>query len=131
MKQLFFLMLCLASIAANAQNIDVNDLYGLWQLDKYSDAEQYYQVPKKEIGDYIQLNEKMTFIVVSEGEKATGTWLFNTNGKYIEFRYEDGEKEKVFVHFLSNKSMVITYDEDEYRLWEAHFVKKQEKTKDD
>jgi len=125
MKRLLFMVFCLLSFSINAQSINVDNFYGKWQLDKYSDDEQYYHLPKKETKDYIDLGKNMTFTAVSEGEKTSGTWLFNTNGKYIEFRYENGDKEKIFIYFLSEKSMVITYDVDEYRVWEMHFIKQQ------
>ncbi len=124
MRLLIIIACCLASLNTIAQKINPDDFYGTWRLDKYSDAEQYYHPPKKETGDYITLNEDMTFITVSEGEKTKGTWIYNTNGQYVEFREEKGKREKIFIHFLSEISMVATYDTDEYRTWEVHFVNK-------
>ncbi len=122
MKSVLFTILSLVSLCAYAQKISLEDLYAFWRLDKYSDEEQYYLPPKKEMGDYLHFNRDMTYTAVSEGEKSSGTWLLNANGKYIELRPVQGEKEKLYIHFLSNKSMVVTYDTDEYRIWEVHFV---------
>ncbi|MEM9857767.1 MAG: hypothetical protein AAF843_10435 [Bacteroidota bacterium] len=105
-----------------AQKIDKEQLYTTWCLDKYSDAEEYYQPPKKEIGDYIMLNKDMTYKARSEGDVGTGTWMFNTNGNYIELKDEEKEAEKLYVYFLSEQSLVVVYDVDEYRVWEVHYV---------
>ena len=109
-------------MGVHAQKIDQKDLYALWELDKYSDEEQYYLPPKKEMEDYLAFNEDMTYTSVSEGEKSEGTWMLNANGKYIEKISNQGKKEKIYIHFLSDKSMVVTYDTDEYRVWEVHYI---------
>ncbi|MEM1136676.1 MAG: hypothetical protein AAGI07_12640 [Bacteroidota bacterium] len=105
-----------------AQKFDKNDLFAKWQLDKYSDDESYYKVPKKEIGDYIHLKKDMTYESRSEGETSTGTWMLNTNGTYFELKDADGKKEKIYIHFSSSKTLVVMYDADEYRVWEVHYV---------
>ena len=126
MRHILLAISCSFFVNVNAQKINLDDFYGTWQLDKYSDDEQYYHPPKKEMGDVIRLNQDMTFTTVSEGKKTQGTWLYNTNGRYIEFKEEQGTKEKMAIHFLSKKSMVATYDTDEYRIWEVHFVKEKQ-----
>jgi hypothetical protein len=122
MKKTLILTLTLIAINLSAQKINQEDLYATWHLDKYSDAEQYYHLPKKEIGDYLSLNQDMSYTAVSEGEMSNGSWFYNTNGKYLELKSEDKTKEKIYIHFLSNNSMVVTYDSDEYRVWEIHYV---------
>ncbi|MEL6537836.1 MAG: hypothetical protein AAFQ98_20620 [Bacteroidota bacterium] len=122
MNRLLLLCFALISWSTQAQKIAQEDLYTTWQLDKYSDEEQYYAPPKKEIGDYIALKQDMTYTAVSEGEQEAGTWIFNANGGYVELKTEEGEKEKFYLHFLSGRTMVVTYDTDEYRVWEAHYV---------
>ena len=126
MRPLIVIICCLVAVGIHAQSISPNNFYGIWHLDKYSDAEQYYHPPKKEGRDYIALRRDMTCTTVAEGEKTEGTWLYNTNGQYLELRMENEEKEKLFVHYLSAKSMVATYDTDEYRVWEVHFVKEKQ-----
>ena len=105
-----------------AQKIDKEDLYRTWYLDKYSDAAEYYQPPKKEMGDYITFHKNMTFNAKSEGELSSGTWMLNTNGNYLELKYERNETEKLYIYFLSTRSLVLMYDIDEYRIWEVHYV---------
>lgn len=122
MKSTILLLLSLVSLSSYAQKINQEDLYTSWYLDKYSDEAQYYLPPKKEAEDYMVFNEDMTYTAVFEGQKSNGTWLLNTNGKYIELRPVKGEKEKLYIHFLSDKSMVVTYDTDEYHVWEVHYV---------
>lgn len=122
MKNLTFIVLSIISLTSYAQKINQEDLHTTWLLDKYSDEEQYYLPPKKEVGDHLTFKQDMTYTAVSEGEKNNGTWLLNSNGKYIELLSGQGKKEKLYIHFLSNKSMVVTYDADEFRIWEVHYV---------
>ncbi|MGD1842830.1 MAG: lipocalin family protein [Thermonemataceae bacterium] len=122
MKIVLLLLLFLISLSTYAQKISQEDLYQTWYLDKYSDEEQYYLPPKKEMTDYITLNTDMTYQLVSEGEPETGSWLFNANGEYVELKSKKGRKEKFYIYFLSSKSMVVTYDTDEYRIWEVHYI---------
>ncbi|UII75725.1 copper resistance protein NlpE [Flagellimonas sp. HMM57] len=123
MKKLCPLLLLLSTVSSiHAQKFEKENLYSIWYLDKYSDAEAYYKPSKKEIGDYFTFNKDMTYSLKSEGEPSSGTWMFNTNGNYIELKEEDGNTEKLYVYFLSKKSFVFSYDTDEYRIWEAHYV---------
>ena len=112
----------LISISSYAQKINPENFYTTWQLDKYSDEEEYYLPPKKEMEDYISLHPDMTYQSVSEGKMSEGSWIFNTNGKYIELKDKEEKKEKFYIHFLSDKSMVVTYDTDEHRIWEVHYI---------
>ncbi|MEM7487062.1 MAG: lipocalin family protein [Bacteroidota bacterium] len=122
MKKLCLLVfLCLVN-GVHSQKLEKEDLYRTWHLDKYSDAEAYYKPSKKEIGDYFIFKEDMTYTIKSEGELSSGTWMFNTNGNYIELKERDGDTEKLYVYFLSKKSLVFSYDTDEYRIWEVHYV---------
>ncbi|UOY08033.1 copper resistance protein NlpE [Muricauda sp. SCSIO 64092] len=122
MKKLSLLVVMLCTVGSYAQKINQEDLYAIWHLDKYSDDESYYFPPKKEAEDYLSLNRDGTYVSVSEGKQGDGTWIFNANGKYIELESKAGKKEKFHIHFLSGKSMVVTYDTDEYRIWEVHYV---------
>ncbi|TRX48695.1 hypothetical protein FNH22_28445 [Fulvivirga sp. M361] len=105
-----------------AQKIDKEDLYRTWYLDKYSDATEYYQPPKKETDDFITFHKNMTFNAKTEGELSSGTWMLNTNGNYLELKYERNDSEKLYIYFLSTRSLVLMYDTDEYRIWEVHYV---------
>ncbi|MEO0333999.1 MAG: hypothetical protein AAF223_20380 [Bacteroidota bacterium] len=122
MKRLFVLSTFLITNHLHAQKFEKEDLYRTWCLDKYSDEEAYYEPAKKEVGDYISLKKDMTYEIKSEGELDTGTWMLNTNGNYLELKGEEGKAEKLYLYFLSTQSMVFTYDVDEYRIWEAHYV---------
>ncbi len=122
MKQLFLLLTLLITNCLHAQKIDKQDLYRTWYLDKYSDAEEYYLPPKKEIGDYITLRKDMTYEAQSEGVLDSGTWMLNTNGSYLELKGSSQETQKLYVYFVSPKSLVVIYDVDEYRIWEVHYV---------
>ena len=115
-------MFSIVSLSAHTQKINQDDLYTFWHLDKYSDKEQYYHPPKKEAEDYLAFKKDMSYTAVSEGKKSHGTWFFNTNGKYIELLPVAGEKEKLYIYFLSNRSMVVAYDTDKFRSWEVHYV---------
>ena len=77
---------------------------------------------KKRRKDYLAFKMDMSYTAVSEGKKSHGTWLLNTNGKYIELLSGEGKKEKLYIYFLSNRSLVVAYDTDKYRLWEVHYV---------
>ncbi|MEM1321721.1 MAG: hypothetical protein AAGG75_15795 [Bacteroidota bacterium] len=114
----FFLLF----LHASAQTINPLALYNTWKLDKYSDAEEYYLPPQKEMKDYISFRKDSTYKAVSEGQAVEGSWILNTNGQYIELKATNGKKEKLYLHFLSDQSMVVTYDTDEYRIWEVHYV---------
>ncbi|MCG8319735.1 MAG: lipocalin family protein [Cytophagales bacterium] len=105
-----------------AQKIDKNDLFNTWHLDKYADEEDYYKVPKIEQGDYINLKEDMTFELKTEGEIGKGTWMLNTNGTYIEMKHDDGVLEKMYIVHATPRTLVLMYDVDEYREFEAHYV---------
>lgn len=105
-----------------AQKIDKENLYRTWYLDKYSDEAQYYPPPKKEIGDYITLNADMTYTAITQGELDSGTWVLNTNGTYLELKSADDHIEKMYIYFLSTRSLVVVYDVDEHRAWEVHYV---------
>ena len=122
MKKLSLLLIMLGTVGSYAQKINQEDLYTTWYLDKYSDDANYYLPPKKEAKDYLSFKNDGTYVSVSEGEQDQGTWIFNANGKYIELESKAGKKEKFHIHFLSGKSMVVTYDTDEYRIWEVHYV---------
>ena len=122
MKYFLILISLLYTHNLFAQKYDQADLYNTWYLDKYSDEEAYFQPPKKELGDYITFNEDMTFEAKSEGEINTGTWMFNTNGNYLELKSKNSKPEKLYIYFLSKKSLVVIYDVDEYRVWEVHYV---------
>ncbi len=105
-----------------AQKIDKNDLFNTWYLDKYADENDYYKVPKAEQEDYILLKDDMTFESKTEGEPREGTWMLNTNGTYIEIKYESGESEKMYIIYAASRTLVVMYDVDEYRELEAHYV---------
>ena len=122
MKVLLTFLYIMISVGSYAQKINQKHLYTVWHLDKYSDDEHYYFPPTKEAEDYLSLNSDMTYVSVSEGKKDEGTWIFNANGNYIELKAQEGKKEKFYIHFLSCKSMVVTYDTDEYRIWEVHYI---------
>ncbi|MEM9363769.1 MAG: hypothetical protein AAGA43_14110 [Bacteroidota bacterium] len=122
MKSILFVLTLAVFVTSHAQKITQEDLYTTWILNKYSDEEQYYFPSKREVGDRFTFKQDMTYLSVSEGEKSNGTWLFNSNGKYIELLSEQRKKEKLYIHFLSHRSMVVTYDTDEYRVWEVHYV---------
>ena len=122
MKKYLLAFLVFASFNVLAQKIDQQDLYQTWLIDKYSDDQDYYAPPKKELEDYITLKPDGTYISVSEGENRTGSWMYNANGRYIELADSNKKKEKLYIHWLSDKSMVGTYDTDEYRIWEVHYV---------
>ncbi|WKN42072.1 hypothetical protein [Tunicatimonas pelagia] len=122
MKKYLFVLLAFASFNGFAQKINQQDLYQTWTIDKYSDDETYYAPPKKERGDYMTLKADGTYVAVLEGERNTGSWMYNANGQYIELMYSNKEQEKLYIHWLSDKSMVGTYDTDEYRIWEVHYV---------
>ena len=115
-------MLFLSAHSIQAQKIDKNNLYNTWYIDKYSDAEDYYKVPKIEIGDYILLQEDMTAESRSEGEVRQGTWMLNTNGNYIEIKYDKGSSEKIYIVHSTSKTLVLIYDVDAYREYEAHYI---------
>ena len=105
-----------------AQKIDKNDLLNTWHLDKYADEQDYYKVPKIERGDYFILRGDMTFESKTEGEMGKGTWMLNTNGTYIEIKHNNGELEKMYIVHSTPRALVLMYDEDEYREFEAHYV---------
>ena len=118
----FIISLFISIQVAHAQRINKNELVNTWHLDKYADEEDYYKVPKIEQGDYIILKEDMTVESKTEGEIMPGTWMLNTNGNYIEIRHENGEKEKIYIVHATLRTLVLMYDMDEYREFEAHYV---------
>ena len=122
MKKYLFVFFAFVTVNANAQKINETDLYQTWIIDKYSDDESYYAPPKKEMGDYIEIRLDGSYVSVFEGESGSGRWIYNANGKYIELIDSKEGREKLYIHWLSDKSMVGTYDTDEYRIWEVHYV---------
>ena len=65
----FFLLVMVPTFAIG-QKLDANNLTRTWYLDKYSDEEQYYAPPKKEIGDYLDLRADKTYVSTPMGN----TW---------------------------------------------------------
>ena len=122
MKSLLTFLFLFLSCQLFAQKISEDKLCTTWHLDKYSDAEAYYYPPAAELQDYLKLTPDKTYQTVSEGEEAKGTWMLNTNGSYLELKSDEGEVTRLYIQFLTDKSLVITYDEDLYRAWEVHFV---------
>lgn len=122
MNKLLFIFFALIPANVVAQKIDPQDLHQTWVIDKYSDDEEYYAPPKKELADYISLKPNGKYVAVSGGENSSGSWIYNANGKYIELIDSEEKKEKFYIHWLSNTSMVGTYDTDEYRIWEVHYI---------
>ncbi|MEM9671034.1 MAG: lipocalin family protein [Cyclobacteriaceae bacterium] len=122
MKRILTLLTLLVTNCLFAQKIDKHTLCQTWYLDKYSDEEEYYLPPKKEEGDYMTLRKDMTYEAQSEGTLSSGTWMLNTNGKYLELKDGNRKVEKLYVYFASDKSLVVVYDVDEYRIWEVHYV---------
>ncbi|MBV6646723.1 MAG: hypothetical protein KI790_14800 [Cyclobacteriaceae bacterium] len=120
-KHLFFFFL-LGTAQAHAQKSNIEDLCRIWYLDKYSDDEAYYHPPKKEEGEFISFKEDMTYEAKSAGEMTSGTWMLNTNGNYIELKDAELKTEKIYIHFVSRRSLVVTYDTDAYRTWEVHYI---------
>ena len=118
----FIVFLFFSKHGIYAQKIDKNNLFNTWYLDKYADEKDYYKVPKIERGDYILLKEDMTFESISEGEMKKGTWMLNTNGTYIEVKHDNGELEKMYIVYVTSRTLVLMYDVDEYREFEAHYV---------
>ena len=118
----FIASLFLSMRSIYAQKIDKSDLLNTWHLDKYADEKDYYKVPKIEQGDYIILKKDMTVESRSEGEIRQGTWMLNTNGTYIEIKHDNGESEKMYIVYATSKTLVLMYDVDEYREFEAHYV---------
>ncbi|MGB5818537.1 MAG: hypothetical protein WBG90_03565 [Saonia sp.] len=106
----------------HAQEIEKNDLFKTWYLEKYREDYSYYEPPTKEKSDYILLKEDMTFVSKSEGEIEKGTWMLNTNGSYIEIKDDTGEKEKIFILYSTSKTLVVLYDIDGIREMEVHYV---------
>ena len=116
------LVLVLSAGPVLAQQIDRSHLLSRWCLDKYSDEADYYKVPRIEQEDFLRFNKDMTFEARTEGEPSTGTWMLNTNGTYLELRHKDGTLEKIYILFLTSRSLVLMYDTDEYRAWEVHYT---------
>ena len=105
-----------------AQNLEKSDLFQTWYLDKYGDENDYYEVPKWEKEDYMILKDDMTFEIKTEGEIGKGTWMLNTNGTYLEIKYDSGELEKIYIIYATSRTLVLMFDIDEYREMEAHYV---------
>lgn len=122
MRLTLIVLYILSYLTCHSQRIAVDHLYAIWHLDKYSDEEAYYHPPAKETNDYLDLQPDKTYKAVVEGKAETGRWLYNTNGKYIELAAADGTREKLYIHHLSSRSLVISYDDDQYRMWEVHYV---------
>jgi len=115
-------LLALSFCGLQAQEISKNLLSKTWHLDKYADDEDYHPLPEEELGDYLHLREDMTFAARLEGEVESGTWMLNTNGAYLELKYANGEKDKLYIIYSTNRTLVLIYDIDEYREWELHYV---------
>ena len=122
MKKLLVYPLLLLTSALFAQKLDEKQLYATWHLDKYSDDEAYYNPPAAEREDYLSLARDKTYQFRTEGEESQGTWMLNTNGNYLELKSTEGETIRIYIQFLTDKSLVITFDEDLSRAWEVHYV---------
>lgn len=123
MKPLLILPLLLLSSTLFAQKLKEDQLYSTWYLDKYSDAEAYYHPPTAELQDYLTLTRDKTYQSRAEGGQSEGTWMLNTNGNYLELKSTEGETTRIYVQFVTDKSLVVTYDDDLYRAWEVHYVR--------
>ena len=112
----------LFATTGTAQKIDKDVLTQTWCIEKYSDAKKYYRIPRKEQGDHWTLQTDGTFSGQSDGKATKGTWMLNRNGTYFELRYSGGTREKAYISYLSSKTLVVLYDTDAYREFEAHYV---------
>ncbi|QKX03627.1 hypothetical protein HN014_01415 [Aquimarina sp. TRL1] len=96
-------------------------LFEQWELAYYKIGNEKYPPSKKEKKDYLNLGTDMKFISMSEEEIDRGTWLFNTNGSYIEMQNSKGEKLKAHIISITSKNLVLQFDIDELRAIEVHY----------
>ena len=124
MKKRSILILCLLAAMnwAYAQKADKKDLLKTWQLEKYRENSRYYGLKEKEQGDFLRFKEDMTIEINTEGETDNGTWMLNKNGKYVEVKYETGEKERIRVLHVTPETLVVEYDIAEYKGLELHYI---------
>ena len=117
--------LLLMSMGSNTplQQDEKNVLFNKWYLDTYKVESIAYPTSKKEKNDYIIFKEDMTFTSKSEGKEEQGTFILNTNGNYVLMIDDNGEKIKVYIISISNKSLILKYDIGEIRDVEVHYNK--------
>jgi len=121
LRLLFFIGLIPFSNTMVAQNVSKTALIKTWKLEKYYEEGEYYEPEVNEANDYIDFKEDMTFSAMMEGELYTGTWMLNTNGAYIELKYESNEIDKLRIKWLGDYNLVVIFDADYYRYTEVHY----------
>ncbi len=104
-----------------AQNVSKAALIKYWKLEKYYEEGEYYPPNKKEVKDFIDLKGNMTFTAVMEGKTYSGTWMLNTNGSYIELKYNTQGIDKLRIKWISKVNLVVIFDLDYYRYTEVHY----------
>ena len=115
------LLLMSMGTKTNLQQDETNLLFNMWRLDTYKIENKDYPPNKKEKGDYILFKKDMTYTSKSEGKEDQGTFILNTNGAYIVMSDKNGEKLKVYIISISNKSLILKYDINEIRDIEVHY----------
>jgi hypothetical protein len=122
-KVLTFTCLLIITMSCNSQAQESNKevLINMWHLDTYMVQGKKYPPTKKETDDFIQFKKEMTFTSKSEGKDEEGTFIYNTNGAYIEMIDEKGDKLKAYIISITKKKLVLRFDIKELREVEVHY----------
>ncbi|QYJ69453.1 lipocalin family protein [Flavobacterium litorale] len=115
------LLIITMSFNSHAQQSKKNVLINTWHIDTYMIQGKKYPPSRKEKNDFIQFNKDMTFFSKSEGKDENGTFIYNTNGAYIEMIDEQGGKLKAYIISITKKKLVLKFDIEELREVEIHF----------
>lgn len=115
------MLILVSSNSGFAQESKKNILFNMWHLDTYKIENKEYKPKKKEKGDYILFEEDMTFVSVTEGKREEGIYLLNTNGAYIQFTDENGEKLKAYIISITKETLILKYDVKELRDIEVYY----------
>lgn len=115
------LLIITMSCNSHAQESKKEVLMNMWHLDTYMVQGKKHPPAKKEKDDFIQFKKDMTFTSKSEGEDEGGTFIYNTNGAYIEMIDENGGKLKVYIISITKKKLILKFDIEELREVEVLF----------
>ncbi|PIE49036.1 MAG: hypothetical protein CSA39_04770 [Flavobacteriales bacterium] len=122
-KMITFTCLLIITMSCNSysQQSKKDVLINMWHIDTYMFQGKKYPPSKKEKNDFIQFNKDMTFVSKSEGKDEEGTFIYNTNGAYIEMIDKHGGKLKAYIISITKKKLVLKFDIEELREVEVHF----------
>ncbi|UII74776.1 hypothetical protein LV716_10920 [Flagellimonas sp. HMM57] len=111
----------LIGVKGYAQKTKKSVLANMWHLYAYKVGEKEYAPKKREKDDFILFEEDMSFVSTTEGKREEGTYFLNSNGGYLEFVDNKGDRLKAFIISIDKETLILKFDIKEMREVEVHY----------